>query len=526
MRLTIRNKIALLLIILFPMIACLSSGPGGGNDSSTSSGSSGSSGSTTRGTTGGTETGSSEGSNDDNDDSDVDSSGGGTTGGSGNTITVSGQFSKLSVLNLDTPELLVDKEVATSGTITDVMAVNPATGGTGCRTNSVESSGHFEISLTKGKPWFFYFFNRNARGRSMFLGRFYSRTLDTLVPTSTSNDLDLENIGIDPTNGTATSSKDHSDLLSGLGLDADRAEQFGEQDDLTRRYSNPDIDADGEIACGNSNKHFMLDFHIRYDMKKNNQTVSVTDLVDQSLDSSSTTATYTGTGVYVAYPSSFSNLDTGSVTFVDSDVTTSEGGSIPANTPTSAVTTNNFGNHKGFGPNLTSSSELPDGEIQYKIGGETLTFTDVQTPSLTEITAPTGRIFPFLKLIKKSASCTESCTLSGIGYQWMKKQSNGWVEATQTDLDFLVASGGGYFGFRVGSEDNANKMVSFTIPATSLSGTIDWSSTNASLSGVTASELLDITVNQICHVGLSHDDKLGMRYFQGIQNAEGGCSVQ
>jgi hypothetical protein len=40
---------------------------------------------------------------------------------------------------------------------------------------------------------------------------------------------------------------------------------------------------------------------------------------------------------------------------------------------------------------------------------------------------------------------------------------------------------------------------------------------------MTAAELAAMTSDQVCHLGLSYDDKLGMRMFGGIANAPGTC---
>lgn len=442
-------------------------------------------------------------------------SGGGSGGSSTTEFTMKGTLSSLTVSSLST-----DK-AATSGTVTDVMAISPETSNTSCKTAQVGTSGAFELGLTGQRPWMLYFFNRQQRGSSMFMGRFRSSTLDTLPPADAYGSLDLATVTVDGSTGTATSSKAHSEILSGLNIDSETADSVGELDDIARRYANPDIDEDGEIDCAQSSR-FLLDFHIRFDVKKSGAKISVTDLIGSFLDTATTTVAYSSTGVYVAYPKTFASVETGSVTFVESAVITEEAGSVAANTATSSVTTNNFGDFYGFGPNLTDKSELPRGKIVFAFGGKTLTFPDVQTPTLDSLKTPTGRIFPFVKFIKSDAACTSNCTLSGVGYQWMKKTATGWKAASTTDLKLLVDSDGGFISFRV--NNSASRTVSFTIPVSSVDGTIDWKATSASLSGVTAAELLTLVTTQICHIGLSYDDKLGMRYFQNIDNATGTCS--
>ena len=244
------------------------------------------------------------------------------------------------------------------------------------------------------------------------------------------------------------------------------------------------------------------------------------DMIDSYFDDSSTTVDYQNTGIYVAYLNSFSSEDTGSVTFVDSTVTTEEGGAIPANTATSDITTNNFSDYKGFGVNIANSSELPEGQIVFTFGDKALTFSDVATPSLSDLNTSSERIFPFVKFNKSDSSCTSSCTLSGISYKWMKKTDAGWTAATLEELDLIVSDG--RIGFRVNGDEN--KVISFTFSKLILEETLTWNTSNANLEGATESEFNNLTTDQICHIGLSYDDQLGMRIFENIDNSNTDCA--
>lgn len=172
--------------------------------------------------------------------------------------------------------------------------------------------------------------------------------------------------------------------------------------------------------------------------------------------------------------------------------------------------------------NIDNSSELPSGEIIFFFDGHNLTFSDVLTPSLEQLTAPTGRILPFVKFDLDDSACTSECTLSGLSYKWMKKTSTGWTSASLTELSLLVGSDGASLGFRV--DNDITQTAGITLPMSSLNGTITWEASNATLSGVTDSEFENLTTTQLCNIGLSYDDKLGMRYFENINDASGTCS--
>ncbi len=447
------------------------------------------------------------------------SSGGGnaSSGGSSSNFQIVGKLDSLTVSALGL------KDSSSGSSVTDVMAVSPTPGGTTCKTASVDSNGSFKLGVTGKSPWYFFFYNRAQKGRSMFSGRFRTSVLNTLVPASSSGSADLGNIKIDGASETATSDKSHDEIIASLGLDSTSAASIGKVDEVVRRYSNPDVDGDGKVDCQNSSNQFILDFHVRFDMKINGQKATVSDLIDQYLDETTATATYINTGIYIAYPNSYSSATSGSVTFVDSQVTTSEGGTIPANTTTSLVTNNDFGDFHSFGPNITDASNLPSGDIIFTFGGKTLTFSDVKTPTLTQLNAPTGRFFPFIKFNKSVSTCTANCTLSGLSYKWMKKTDSGWTAASLGELGLIIASKGGFVSIRVGSDSASDKSVGITLPISSIDGTVDWTAANAHLGDVSETAFKAMTTTDICHLGISYDDQLGMRYFEGVSNATGTC---
>lgn len=441
---------------------------------------------------------------------------GGDIGGSSSAFTISGKMASLSV------SASLPKGTTTTGTVTDVLAVSPGTGNTACKIGTVNATaGTFSFGLTGLRPWSFFFLDRQRSGRQMFLGRFASSTLDTLAPASTTGSLDLGTLTVDGNTGVASATASHEAIVSGLGLDSDTADAIGDVDDLSRRYSNPDVDADGTMDCEDSTKQFMLDFHVRFNMKLSGTQATIADIIDNYLSETTTTAVYTITGVYVAYPSSFSSVETGSVIFTDSAVTTEEGGAIAAGTSTSSVTTNSFGDYKGFGPNISTTSELPSGEIKFTVGSKTMTFADVQTPRLSALTAPTGRIFPFIKFNKTDATCTASCTLASVSYKWLKKTATGWKAATTNELAILIAKDTPFISIKVNG--NSSTTIGIAIPYTSASGDITWSSSNVTLGGVSATQFANLVTTQLCGLGLSYDDQMGMRYFSGISNASGTC---
>lgn len=448
-----------------------------------------------------------------------DSGSGSGSGDSSTDFTVSGALSSTTVAAISK-----STGKAVSGTATHIMAVSPTVGGTTCKQGTIDAYGKFSVGLTGLKPWLLYFYDKSRSGSSMYLGRIQSSVLDAFTPGKSTGSADFGTVTIDAAAGTASSSKSHSDILSAFSISSSLGSFMGRLDDAIRRYTNPDMDGDGEVDCSSSKNKFLMDFHVRFDMKVSGTRATIATIIGDYLSETTTTATYTDTGIYVAYPTSFSTATTGSVKFQDVDVTTSEGGAITKNTATSAVTTNSFSGHYGFGPNTTSTSELPTGTIIFTMGSKTLTYTDVQAPTLAELTAPTGRIFPFIKFVKSDTSCTSSCTLASVDYKWMKKTETGWTAASTDELSVLVAGDGATISLRKDTDSNTSEGFSITIPKTAASGSITWTSSSASLTGLTAAQFNALTTTQLCHLGLSYDDQIGMRYFENIDNAAGTCS--
>lgn len=446
------------------------------------------------------------------------SSGSSSGGSSGDGFRVTGTVHAPTVSSLNRTG-----KSASDGVTTHVMAVSPVAGSADCRQAELESDGSFDIELPTGQPWLLYFIDQAQQGTSMLMGRFVSGELETLAPDSAATALDLGTVTLDTTAKTAAASTSAADIVSGLGITDAIASLLGTVDDIAARYQNPDVDGDGAVDCtASSAQPYMLDFHVRYNMRVGARNATVADLINTTLDTTNTTTEYTGTGIYVAYPTSFASVDTGSVTFADSAVTTSEGGAIAAGTATTAVTTNNFSGYYGFGPNTTSASELPQGDIAFTVADHTLTFAGIVTPTLAELTAPTGRIFPFLQFNTDDSACTSACTFASLGYQWMKKTADGWTAATMEELEILIAPDTPYLSLIVGND--RDQRIGFAIPTSAVSGTIAWEAANATFTETTAADLDTITSDSLCF-GLSYDDLLGMRYFEGIDGSAGSCGL-
>jgi hypothetical protein len=406
--------------------------------------------------------------------------------------------------------------------VTSVVAITTTAENLGCTVVDVGDDGSFDIELEPENVWGVFFIDDTQTGSDMFVGGFETDSMHSVPPNRTDIAADLGDVTVDSDAGTATPETRESDLLDDFDIDSATAETIGSQDEVLSRYSNPDVDNDGEVDCVDSATNYMFDFHIHYTPAVGGVNAKISDIIGAFL-SDSATFEYGNTGVYIAYLKSFSSAQTGSVTFVDTDVVLEHDGStVPANTAISGddVSPSSFGDYYMYGPTLAATSDLPSGSVVFRFGDRVLSYTNVVTPSLEQLGAATNRIFPFIKFIR-TTGCVGNCTMSGIGYKWMKKTEDGWEEATLEEITLLVeGENGATVSFRpAGVQD---KAVTFNIPPTAVSGTVEWLPENANFDTdhLTNAEFRAITTEELCHVGISYDDKLGMRYFEAFDKLD------
>jgi hypothetical protein len=421
--------------------------------------------------------------------------------------------------------------------VTHVMAVNPSSQNPKRVMAPVTSGGTFSLALEPGHPWVVVFVDSSRVGADMIAGIFRSSTLDTVAPAVPgAGDLGMvEVIG----DGTAAPGIDYDTLLTTLHLSSDDAELLGAVDDVCLRYVNPDVDGDGMIDQMQPGHDFRMDFHVQFGMSGGGGLPAasgvansiISDIVGAFLPPTSGIR-YGGVGIYVSQPAAYSPVDTTtSWAQFDQPITYYPGGMNPTLHTAAAgeriagvdLMLGALGDSRTEGIYAAAGADMPQGSYAWGIGAHTLTFTNVRTHSDARLAAATNFIMPFIKLVPRDVGCSVGCPLGSLDYQWMKRTEAGWVMAIASELNLIVGEAGGNAAF-ARSFDNGTARASFTIPADVVSGTIPW--TTARLEGMTAAELASMTTDEICHLGLSYDDKLGMRMFGAIANTPGTCPTR
>jgi hypothetical protein len=435
-------------------------------------------------------------------------------GGGGTGFSVSGRITSAPA----------DRVMAVSNDIGRVLA-------------DVDGDGRFNLDLPPGHAWTLVLLDSSKVGPAMVTGTFRSDALDTLAPLA-AGEADLGDLEVSDLR--ATGALAHDDLVDALGLDGATADYLGAVDDTCLRYSNPDIDGDGVVDHDQPDHWFTLSFGVSDEMwlatgrvtpdgQPEYRVATLADLVGSFLPADTSTM-YAFMSAFAWFESSFYGgalPDTVSATF-EQPVTyivfpAGTIKSVAAGVPVPGVDMSG-GVDTGVGPFFAPGNPLPQGTFRFDLGGEkTLTFTDVVTESDAQLAGAEELLAPFIRF-DPTAGCTGDCALAGISYEWRKHTSSGWVAATPGEL--AVAGAPAWLSFRPGY-DNAAASAAFQVPTDPASGTIAWSAAAAvALAGITDAELQALTASQICHLGLSYDNRLGMRMFTTIANADGTCPTQ
>jgi len=459
---------------------------------------------------------------------------GGNAGSNANAFSLTGKIQQTHAYRADDDTSGVVQ--LASKTVTHVMAVNPSSQNRARVVSPVGTDGTFTLALEAGHPWVLVFVDSSRVGADMIAGIFSASTLDTIAPTMPGT-ADLGMVEVMP-DGTATAGIAYDDLLVALHLSRSDAELLGASDDICLRYVNPDIDGDGVIDQLQPGHDFLLDFHVHFGLRTGSPigpsggSATIDDIFGNFLPTD-TALNYGGVGIYVTQPAAFSSVDasTASAMF-DEPITYYPAGTNPTartaaagdRIPGTDLMLSTLGDSYSEGISAAAGANMPQGNYAFGVGTHTLTFTNVRTHSDAQLSAATNFIMPFIRLVPRDATCTSSCVLSAIEFRWMKRDAatSSWVQATASELSLIVGEAGGYISI-VKSFDNGTQRFGFTIPGDAPSGSIAWLTTQ--YSGLTSAEVDATTSNQICHLGLSYDDKLGMRMFGSIANAPGTCPM-
>ena len=434
-------------------------------------------------------------------------------GGDGSDFTISGHVSS-------TPAMARKKgaRAPLQRNVTHVMAVASSSAHAERTIVPVNSDGSFSLKVTPGQPYVVVFVDDTAVGADMVVAIYRNDTFHTIAPQAP-GETDIGDVSMDPSAQTATASIDYNTLLTDLGLSAAGAEYLGSIDNLSLRYANPDIDADGVIDML-QNHYYGIDFDVRFSTLRGvgGPAMKISDMTDKFFDLTGDNAAIAQlalTSIYVEYPTS---LD--STVYVDRNMSPAtqvmNGGAYSAMEADGAPAMANSSFSGYMEPDTAkwgadydeadnAQIELPGSSgtpatLAYTLGAinTTLTFDNVVTQTRAQLTGD-GMLATFVKLD------TTAGVITGVDYEWMKQSAGTWVLATDEEIALTVGEGGAVGSLNHMPLTDAQDML--TLPAQP-SGHLAW----------TGSVLHP---DDICGMAINFTDKLGMSHYTGgaIPNA-------
>lgn len=409
--------------------------------------------------------------------------------------------------------------------VTHVIASNTDTNES--HVASVGADGSFSLPVEAGENWVLTYIDSTKTGADMLVSTFSAGALDTLPPAVGSGNVELGTV--DATGEKATSTLAESDLLTSIGMSTEAAATYGAIDDVSLRYSNPDIDADGKVDAENGQK-FLLDFHNRFSFKKPGGGDYAMKDIKNAFPAADALLEFTGSGIIPWFEdSAFSEPVTDYKWSFSSDAQLNStcagiaGDALAAGTECE-LSLNGAQSVPGK-PSIELKAAV-DGTYTLVAGGKTFTWTNVK---VSDFSGAEGFVALYVKM-----DVSDADKLTGISYKWQRKTAEGWELATPEVLKLIVAGKGGYASLKVGGM-NSGKELGITIPLES-EGSIVFANAKYHVAGTgeapeDALVMLPEGVTEAAvkagldwqsvleNPGISYDDKLGMRFFFGFNGS-------
>ncbi len=395
--------------------------------------------------------------------------------------------------------------------VTHIVATNPATSERLVIDMKSDNrpDGEFEIALPTGSSWIVAMADANKRGADMRVATLQTAGIDAFM-SKTGGTIDFGSVHF--SDGFAHGTNDWPELEDALGVDEATIKQMAQSDDLALRYSNPDVDGDGEIDALQQ-RAYRLDFGGTYRMQRDGRELTISDLVTGIRNAS---VHYVGTSITASVPRAMNmDVQSGTVTFQNPFYGTALGPATPMVPAGVAIGQPHvkFGELAGdpmIGVVANPTREAPHGTYKFGFDQGTLTFTDVHAPSAASLMAATGYTVPFLQIRAAQPACVVDCDISGVDITWMKLTSDGWTQADaplDAKLDFVARMNG----------KNTYLTTSFVDGQTS----IQWQDMPVTNTGLLRNELSYISTGELCYVAVTYASELGVKLTSQVQNP--GC---
>jgi hypothetical protein len=405
--------------------------------------------------------------------------------------------------------LHISGQLTDASRVTHVVATNPTTGERVVvdLKSDGQVDGRFSVALPSGGgAWIVTFVDGSKKGAAMRVATLQSAGLDAFS-TKDGGAIEFGKVSFSGRYAHGTMTWDR--LSAAFGESRDSLVQRAKFDDIGLRYSNPDIDNNGEIDAL-ENHAYRLDINGSVSLQTEGRDAVIADLV-QGLRAPS--LRYLGTTIQAEVPDNMGmNMFTGTVQFEQPFYGTALG----SNTPMVEAGTRIGQPHVKFGELFgakqlgvvaTGQRNAPNGTYRFGFDKGQLTFTDVVTPSIATLSTGEDYAVPFVRIRATNASCVTDCDISSIDLEWMRQTSTGW-QAVQgpadAHLDILAGMG--------------NKRVYLAANLTDGATSQPWSQMPLTNTGLVRNELSYITSSKLCYLAVSYTSELGMKMTSQVKN--------
>jgi hypothetical protein len=407
--------------------------------------------------------------------------------------------------------LQLSGRLADAKRVTHVIASNPTTGERVVVDLKADGQpdGQFSISVPAGGSWIVTFADASKVGADMRVATLQSGGLDAFS-SKTGGSIDFGTVHFSGTHAHGSVTWDQ--LTNALGYDEAALEQMGKTDDLALRYSNPDVDGDGEIDALQG-RDYRLELGGTFRMQRDGRELTTSDLITGIRNAS---VKYLGTSIAAAVPRSMDmNMKSGTVTFEQAFYGTAMGPDTAMIAPGTRIGQPHvkFGELAGnplLGVVANPQRQAPSGNVRFDFDNGALTFTDVNTPSASHLMAASDYEVPFVTIRSSQPACVNDCEISGVDITWMRQTDAGWTKAaepTDAHLDFVTKMNG----------KNTYLSTDFVNGQTSM----QWQDMPVKNTGILRSELAYISTAELCYVAVTYTSSLGMKLTSQVQNP--GC---
>jgi hypothetical protein len=395
--------------------------------------------------------------------------------------------------------------------VTHVIATNPATGERVVVDMKADGQpdGRFSITVPTTGSWIVTFADATKVGAAMRIATLQTGGIDAFTSKS-GGSVDFGTVHFSGT--YAHGSVTWNELVDALGYDQTTLETMAKSDDLALRYSNPDVDGDGELDALQG-RDYRLELAGTYRMQRDGRELTISDLVTGIRNSS---VKYLGTSIAAEVPRSMDmNMKSGTVTFDQAFFGTAMGPDTAMVAPGTRIGQPHvkFGELAGnplLGVVANPQRQTPSGNYRFDFDNGSLTFTDVKTPSAAHLMAATDYAVPFVHIRSPQAACVSDCEISGVDITWMRMTDSGWTQAaepTDAHLDVVAKMNG----------KNTYLSTDFLEGQTSM----EWQDMPVKNSGILRSELSYVSTAELCYVAVTYSSSIGMKLTSQVQNP--GC---